>query len=116
MNNRNQKIFLATLIIGAIFIGIFFMPIPVAHAIDDNTPPQLISFTSTTPDGMYFYNGSINITANFDEDLCDPSSMTIVLDNGESVVLSMGGRPKYPVWDIQSSKGLKRAPYSFFYF
>ncbi len=58
----------------------------------DTQAPELQSFTSTTIDDTYGPGASINITANYDEPIAAGSSLTVVLDNGESVLLdTIGG-------------------------
>jgi hypothetical protein len=54
----------------------------------DITPPTLTSFSSTTTNGTYGPGSSINITANYNEALGSPSTMTVVLNTGASVTLS----------------------------
>lgn len=53
----------------------------------DATAPILNSFTSSTSDDVYGPGSSINVTANYDENLLLISSLTVVLDNGQSVLL-----------------------------
>lgn len=51
--------------------------------------PNLISFTTTTPDGIYTQGQTINISANFGRSLkVGSSTMTIALNSGASVVLN----------------------------
>ncbi|MDA1169238.1 MAG: carboxypeptidase regulatory-like domain-containing protein [bacterium] len=49
--------------------------------------PKLVSFSSSTADGTYGPKDTINITATYNEALDDPSSLTVVLDNGVSITL-----------------------------
>ncbi|MFZ2151636.1 MAG: peptidoglycan-binding domain-containing protein, partial [Minisyncoccia bacterium] len=50
--------------------------------------PTLSSITSTTTDGSYGIDGSINITATFSEPLGSGSTMTVLLNTGASVTLN----------------------------
>ena len=52
-----------------------------------NLPPELVSFTTSTVDGLYGPGDMITITATYDEILDINSSITIVLDNGVILVL-----------------------------
>ena len=54
----------------------------------DTAAPILQSFSSTSADGSYGPGASISITATFDEALRGDSTLTVVLDNGQSVVLA----------------------------
>lgn len=49
--------------------------------------PNLVSFSSSTSDGLYGVEDSIEITANFGETLQAGSTMTVSLNTGASVVL-----------------------------
>jgi YVTN family beta-propeller protein len=51
-------------------------------------PPALTSFTSSSGNGTYTTGQSINITANFDENIGAGATMTVVLNTGASVVLN----------------------------
>jgi len=53
----------------------------------DLTPPTLLSFSSSTADGVYGPGSSITITANYDEALGSDSKLKVNLDNGVSIVL-----------------------------
>ena len=50
--------------------------------------PVLQSLSSTTVDGVYGPAAVVTIVASFDEAVAAGSSLTVVLDNGTSVVLS----------------------------
>jgi len=54
----------------------------------DTDDPDLLSFTSSTGNNTYGPTSSINVTATYDKNLEAGSTMTVVLDNGESVTLS----------------------------
>ena len=54
----------------------------------DTAAPILQSFSSSSADDSYGPGASINITATFDEALRADSTLTVVLDNGQSVVLA----------------------------
>ncbi len=54
----------------------------------DGVLPTLTSITSTTTDGSYGIDGSINITATFSEALGSGSTMTVLLNTGASVTLN----------------------------
>ena len=54
----------------------------------DTAAPILQSFSSSSADGSYGPGASISITATFDEALRGDSTLTVVLDNGQSVVLA----------------------------
>ena len=53
----------------------------------DTQAPILQSFTSSTSDGTYGPGASINITATYDEAITAGSTLTVTLNNGETVVL-----------------------------
>ena len=55
----------------------------------DTLAPVLQSFSSSTANGAYGPGAVINITATFDEALRADSTMTVQLDNGRTVVLSV---------------------------
>ena len=54
----------------------------------DITPPVLQSFTSSTPDNTYGPGRSINVTANYDENIQAGSTIDVTLDNGASLQLN----------------------------
>ncbi|MCG8619746.1 MAG: cadherin domain-containing protein, partial [Desulfobacterales bacterium] len=54
----------------------------------DNTAPLVSSFTSTTSDGSYKENDTINITATMNEDIQSGGQMTVTLNTGETVTLT----------------------------
>jgi hypothetical protein len=54
----------------------------------DTTLPTLISFSSTTPDGAYKVGSIINITATLSEAVTAGASITVILDNGRTVLLT----------------------------
>ncbi len=56
----------------------------------DTSAPQLVSFTSTSPDNIYGPGSAINITATYgaSEDLADGSNITVTLDSGKEMTLS----------------------------
>ena len=54
----------------------------------DAQAPVLQSFTSSTPSTTYGPGAGIAIEANYDESLTAGSTMTVVLDNGKSVLLN----------------------------
>lgn len=55
----------------------------------DTDSPSLDSFSSTSSDAAYYDAGdTINVTANFDEDVRDDSEMVVILNTGASVTLS----------------------------
>jgi hypothetical protein len=54
----------------------------------DTTLPTVTSFSSTTSDGAYKAGAVINITATLSEAVTTASSITVTLDNGETVLLS----------------------------
>ncbi len=49
--------------------------------------PNLVSFSSSTPDGVYGVGESIEITANFGQTIQVGSTMTVSLNTGASVIL-----------------------------
>jgi len=54
----------------------------------DTDDPDLLSFSSGTADGTYSSGATIEIIATYDETLSESSVLTVMLDTGESVVLS----------------------------
>jgi len=55
----------------------------------DNSLPNLVSFTSSTFDDTYGPDADINITATYDDsNMSALSSLTVVLNNGASVILN----------------------------
>ena len=54
----------------------------------DTTLPTVTSFSSTTPDGSYKAGSQIDITATLSEVVTTAASITVTLDNGQTVVLT----------------------------
>jgi len=54
----------------------------------DTTLPTVTSFSSTTSDGSYKAGAAINITATLSEAVTTAASITVTLDNGQTVVLT----------------------------
>ena len=54
----------------------------------DTTLPTITSFSSTTSDGSYKAGATINITATLSEAVTTAASITVTLDNGQTVVLT----------------------------
>ena len=65
----------------------FFSVFENVYAADDGLPAILLSFTSSTTDGIYNTGDIINITANFDEPVDGTSIMDVTLDTGVQVNL-----------------------------
>ncbi len=53
---------------------------------DDN--PVVVSFTSTSADGSYTVGSTINVTATISRDIQSGNELTVVLNTGDSVVLT----------------------------
>ncbi|HLC49746.1 MAG TPA: carboxypeptidase-like regulatory domain-containing protein, partial [Candidatus Andersenbacteria bacterium] len=67
------------------------------------SPPELVSFTSSTIDGTYGPGDTINITATYNEALDDPSTITVTLDNGVILELnSISGSTIYGTYTVGS--------------
>ncbi|MDA7592131.1 VCBS domain-containing protein [Rhodobacteraceae bacterium] len=77
----------------------------------DTTKPTVSSFTSTTADGSFKENDTVNITATMSEVVLDGSSITVTLDVGSTVVLTNSANSNtltgtYTVESGKSSNGL----------
>ena len=59
-----------------------------AIPLDDQIPPELISFSTNASDGTYIYGESITITATFSEEVRANSEIVITLNSGSSLALS----------------------------
>jgi len=69
-------------------VGNISLPLPVSAFTVDSTPPALVSFSSSTADDKFGPGEVINITATYDGSIGSGSTLTVVLDNGASVVLN----------------------------
>ncbi len=56
--------------------------------IADTTAPTVSSFTSTTTNGSFKQDDTINITANTSENIVSGNTLTVTLDTGETVLLT----------------------------
>jgi hypothetical protein len=54
----------------------------------DTTAPTLVSFTSTTANGVYQPGSSINVTATLSKSVLNTARLTVTLDTGATLVLS----------------------------
>ena len=54
----------------------------------DSTPPNVVSFSSSTADGSYKEGSTIVITVTFNEAVTSAAQITVTLDTGETVLLS----------------------------
>ncbi len=67
--------------------------------------PNLVSFSTTASDGVYSVGQQIPITATFGKNLHSGSTMTVLLNNGASVLLdSVGGNSLYGTYTIGSGQ------------
>jgi hypothetical protein len=83
----------------------------------DTTLPTVTSFSSTTSDGSYKLGTVINITANLSEAVTIASSITVTLDNGETVLLTHNSETNtlsgsYTIGSGQSSSDLGVTSYA----
>ena len=58
----------------------------------DITPPEVLSFATTVPDGAYKAGSAIEIVATLSETVEAGSELTVELDTGSSVILTAGRR------------------------
>ena len=59
-----------------------------AIPLDDQIPPELISFSTNASDGTYIFGESITITATFSEEVRANSEIVITLNSGASLALT----------------------------
>ena len=83
----------------------------------DTTLPTVTSFSSTTPDGAYKVGSTINITATLSEAVTTAASITVTLDNGQTVVLTHNSESdsligSYTIGSGQSSSDLGISSYA----
>ena len=83
----------------------------------DTALPTVTSFSSTTSDGSYKLGTVINITANLSEAVTIASSITVTLDNGETVLLTHNSETNtlsgsYTIGSGQSSSDLGVTSYA----
>jgi hypothetical protein len=83
----------------------------------DTTLPTVSSFSSTTADGSYKEGAIINITATLSEVVTTAASITVTLDNGQTVVLTHSSENNtltgsYTIGSGQSSSDLGISSYA----
>jgi hypothetical protein len=83
----------------------------------DTTLPTVTSFSSTTPDGSYKAGSQIDITATLSEVVTTAASITVTLDNGQTVVLTHSSENNtltgsYTIGSGQSSSDLGISSYA----
>ena len=93
-------------VLTAFFSFVFHAPF-IAQA----APPALTSFTSPTANGTYGVNDTIQICADYDKDLLNPSTMSVTLDTGVTIELrgpiadSVGGTMSADVSQFSNHAG-----------
>jgi Ca2+-binding RTX toxin-like protein len=88
-----------------------------ALPLSDNTAPTVSAFGTTSLNGLYAFGSTLTITATLSEAVAQNSALTVLLNNGASVVLSATSSGTllsgtYTVGDSQTTDSLTVSSYS----